>query len=396
MRYELTDYEWAAIRPMLPNKARGTTCYNRFVRWRRAGVWGRIMHALAAAHDAAVQIIDTSIVRVHQRAATRYDKLAANERPAAPRPLQGGPHLDQSGSQRRAERAAGAGTARAKGEEDGRTGFDTRRGQRWERGSKRDQIAAGGAAVVVSRVSLVSEYSDSIKFSHACVYVFLNYLSSKDLRNVRARESCCCKFNGIWIFRESAGTRSAAARRTISPGTISTAGISTGCPSRSALAESETCSRRRSAAISARCSCTTSRITDMSTMTVIMTKLGTSPVNADTAAANSRTKTNGLRNRPIKAASRRLGAAESMRFGPTVARIAAASDVLRPVSVECSSCRRSVRGRTARSDVPGAACSVAPLAWRCVAGSGAVTLGETEAVDLSGHARRERDKNKMR
>jgi hypothetical protein len=64
MRYELTDREWAAIRPMLPNKPRGvprvndrrvlngifwvwrdlpqtfgpyTTCYNRFVRWRRAG-----------------------------------------------------------------------------------------------------------------------------------------------------------------------------------------------------------------------------------------------------------------------------------------------------------------------------------------------------------------------
>ena len=39
---------------------------------------GRIMDALAAAHDAAVQMIDTSIVRVHQDAATRYDKLAAN------------------------------------------------------------------------------------------------------------------------------------------------------------------------------------------------------------------------------------------------------------------------------------------------------------------------------
>src|ERR1700746_2092589 len=43
-----------------------TTCYNRFVRWRRAGVWGRIIDALAACRDAAVQMIDTSSVRVHQ------------------------------------------------------------------------------------------------------------------------------------------------------------------------------------------------------------------------------------------------------------------------------------------------------------------------------------------
>jgi transposase len=71
----------------------------RFVRWRRAGVWSRIIDALAAGHDATVQMIDTSIVRVHQhgacvsrnkrqsmgnkikqcrRVATRYDKLAAN------------------------------------------------------------------------------------------------------------------------------------------------------------------------------------------------------------------------------------------------------------------------------------------------------------------------------
>jgi len=102
MRYELTDYEWASIKPMLPNKPRGvprvddrrvlngifwvlrsgapwrdlpnifgpyTTCYNRFVRWRRAGVWAKIMNALATAHDAAVQMIDTSIVRVHQHGA---------------------------------------------------------------------------------------------------------------------------------------------------------------------------------------------------------------------------------------------------------------------------------------------------------------------------------------
>ena len=106
MRYELSDYEWIAIKPMLPNKPRGvrrvndrrvlngifwvlrsgapwrdlpenygpgTTCYNRFVRWRRAGVWDQIMDALAAGHDAAVQMIDTSVVRVHQHGACIAD-----------------------------------------------------------------------------------------------------------------------------------------------------------------------------------------------------------------------------------------------------------------------------------------------------------------------------------
>ena len=95
MRHELTDNEWAALKPFLPNKPRGvprvndrlvlngifwrsgapwrdlpnkfgpyTTRYNRFVRWRRAGVWGAIMNALATTHDAAVQMIDTSIIRL--------------------------------------------------------------------------------------------------------------------------------------------------------------------------------------------------------------------------------------------------------------------------------------------------------------------------------------------
>jgi transposase len=82
MRNELADYEWSVIKPMLPNKPRGvprvndrrvlngifwvlrsgapwrdlpeafgpyTTCYNRFVRWRRAGVWSNMINALAAA-----------------------------------------------------------------------------------------------------------------------------------------------------------------------------------------------------------------------------------------------------------------------------------------------------------------------------------------------------------
>ena len=78
-RYELTDWEWKAIEPHLPNKPRGvprvddrrvlngifwvlrsgapwadlperygprTTVYNRFNRWRKAGVWDRLMDAI--------------------------------------------------------------------------------------------------------------------------------------------------------------------------------------------------------------------------------------------------------------------------------------------------------------------------------------------------------------
>jgi transposase len=33
-----------------------TTCYNRVVRWRRAGVRAKIVSALASAHDTAVQV----------------------------------------------------------------------------------------------------------------------------------------------------------------------------------------------------------------------------------------------------------------------------------------------------------------------------------------------------
>ena len=110
MRYEQSDHGWDVINPMLPNKPRGiprvddrrvlngtasfgscapaapcrdlpepfvpgSTCYNRFVRWRRAGVWDRIMDALAAGHDAAVQMIDTTVVRVHQHGVCIADKI---------------------------------------------------------------------------------------------------------------------------------------------------------------------------------------------------------------------------------------------------------------------------------------------------------------------------------
>lgn len=102
-RYELSDREWKAIEPHFPNKPRGvprvddrrvlngifwvlrsgapwvdlperygprTTVYNRFNRWRKAGVWDRLMDAIVEAHDGDVQMLDTSIVRVHQQGAT--------------------------------------------------------------------------------------------------------------------------------------------------------------------------------------------------------------------------------------------------------------------------------------------------------------------------------------
>ena len=47
-----------------------TTIYNRFNRWRKAGVWDRLMDAITKAYDGNVQMIDTSVVRVHQQGAT--------------------------------------------------------------------------------------------------------------------------------------------------------------------------------------------------------------------------------------------------------------------------------------------------------------------------------------
>ena len=101
-RYDLTDFEWRIIEPLLPDKPRGvprvddrrvlngiywvlrsgapwrdvperygpyTTVYNRFNRWRKAGVWDRLMDAITKAYDGNIQMIDSTSVRVHQQAA---------------------------------------------------------------------------------------------------------------------------------------------------------------------------------------------------------------------------------------------------------------------------------------------------------------------------------------
>lgn len=102
-RYELTDGEWSIIEPLLPNKPRGvprvddrrvlngilwrfrtgspwaeiperygpsTTCYNRFVRWRKAGVWDRLLAAVSATFEGEIVMIDSTCIRVHQHGAT--------------------------------------------------------------------------------------------------------------------------------------------------------------------------------------------------------------------------------------------------------------------------------------------------------------------------------------
>ena len=52
-----------------------TTFYNRFNRWREAGVWDRLMDAIIKAHDGKVQMIDSTSVRVHQQAAAQKNRM---------------------------------------------------------------------------------------------------------------------------------------------------------------------------------------------------------------------------------------------------------------------------------------------------------------------------------
>lgn len=103
-RFDLTDFEWDVIQPLLPTKVRGvkrvddrrvlngifwrlrtgapwadiparyglyTTCVNRFNRWRRASHWARILQAVSEAYQGDIQMIDRSSIRVHQHAANR-------------------------------------------------------------------------------------------------------------------------------------------------------------------------------------------------------------------------------------------------------------------------------------------------------------------------------------
>ena len=104
-RYELSDAQWARIAPLLPGKAtdpgrtgsdnrlfvngclwvlrsgahwcdlperygRWKSVHKRFSRWCHAGVWERVFVALTADHDNQYLMIDSTIVRAHQQAAS--------------------------------------------------------------------------------------------------------------------------------------------------------------------------------------------------------------------------------------------------------------------------------------------------------------------------------------
>jgi transposase len=136
MRYDLSDFEWSVIEPLLPKDRRGrkprnnrrvlngifwvlrtgapwrdlperygpyTTAYNRFNRWRKAGIWDRLMDAIVKAHDGKVQMIDSSIVRVHQHASGAKKRVEivvwAEAEEASPR-------RSTRGSMRKAARSA--------------------------------------------------------------------------------------------------------------------------------------------------------------------------------------------------------------------------------------------------------------------------------------------------
>ena len=104
MRYDLSDDEWKVIEPLLPQKSRGvprvddrrvlsgifwilrtgapwrdllecygpyTTCYNRFNRWRKAGIWDELMEGIKKGYEGEIQMIDSSVVRVHQHGASQ-------------------------------------------------------------------------------------------------------------------------------------------------------------------------------------------------------------------------------------------------------------------------------------------------------------------------------------
>jgi len=104
-RYELSEAQWRRLAPMLPGKAgdpgrtakdnrlfvdgvlwvlrsgaqwdelperygKWKSIHKRFTRWAKTGVWERVFAALSKGRDNQYLMLDTTLVRAHQQAAT--------------------------------------------------------------------------------------------------------------------------------------------------------------------------------------------------------------------------------------------------------------------------------------------------------------------------------------
>jgi transposase len=104
-RYELSDSQWERVKDLLPGKVgdpgrsgrdnrqfvdgvlwvlrsgahwhdlperygKWKTVHTRFSRWAKAGVWERVFEALVRDRDNRYLMLDTTLVRAHQQAAT--------------------------------------------------------------------------------------------------------------------------------------------------------------------------------------------------------------------------------------------------------------------------------------------------------------------------------------
>ncbi len=69
-RYELSDQQWKRIEPLLQRYGKRKSVHKRFTRWAKAGVWERVFEALTKHRDSAYLMLDSTIVRAHQQAAT--------------------------------------------------------------------------------------------------------------------------------------------------------------------------------------------------------------------------------------------------------------------------------------------------------------------------------------
>ncbi len=104
-RYELSEAQWVRIAPLLPGKAgdpgrsgadnrlfvngvlwvlrsgahwrdlpehygKYKTLHKRFSRWTKAGIWERVFASLIKDRDNKYLMLDTTLVRAHQQAAT--------------------------------------------------------------------------------------------------------------------------------------------------------------------------------------------------------------------------------------------------------------------------------------------------------------------------------------